>query len=139
MVTLALEVAAVLFLAIFWMFAIAQMIEKRRWSPLRPAVMLIVITGCLAMMGQTLGDYAVTGELRSTFYLAAWNLGMALFDCKIALVLARRGRLKPGPVLATATDSQPVGARDAGRATPGAPADPAAQANAEAGAGAQAA
>ncbi|MEM9784185.1 MAG: hypothetical protein AAF899_17130 [Pseudomonadota bacterium] len=85
------EVLGVLFMAVAWMVAIARMIETRRWSPLRPAVMVVVMMGCLMLMGQTLMDYAQTGELRSTFYLAAWNLGMALFDCKIALVLSRRG------------------------------------------------
>ncbi|MEM6973025.1 MAG: hypothetical protein AAF577_09480 [Pseudomonadota bacterium] len=77
-------------MALAWMVAIARMIESRRWSPVRPAMMVVVITGCLLLMGQTLIDYAETGTLRSTFYLAAWNLGMALFDCKMALILARR-------------------------------------------------
>lgn len=88
---LVFEILGVFLMAMAWMVAIVRMIETRRWSPMRPAVMAIVMTGCLLLMGQTLIDYAQTGELRSTFYLAAWNLGMALFDCKIALVLARRG------------------------------------------------
>ncbi|MEO1469899.1 MAG: hypothetical protein AAFV86_12640 [Pseudomonadota bacterium] len=94
MVVLIAEIGGVMLMALAWMVAITRMIETRQWSPMRPAVMVVVMAGCLMLMGETLLDYAQTGELRSTFYVAAWNLGMALFDCKIALVLSRRGALE---------------------------------------------
>ncbi|MEO1775064.1 MAG: hypothetical protein AAFS07_08950 [Pseudomonadota bacterium] len=96
---LIVEILGVLLLAAAWMVAIARMIETREWSPIRPAVMVIVIAGCLALMADTVVAFTETGELRSTFYLAAWNLGMALFDMKIALYLARRGKLERRPLL----------------------------------------
>ncbi|MEL6336033.1 MAG: hypothetical protein AAFQ88_05220 [Pseudomonadota bacterium] len=96
---LIVEILGVLLLAAAWMVAIARMIETREWSPIRPAVMVIVIAGCLALMADTVVGFMETGELRSTFYLAAWNLGMALFDMKIALYLARRGKLERRPLL----------------------------------------
>ncbi|MEO0763436.1 MAG: hypothetical protein AAFZ09_16795, partial [Pseudomonadota bacterium] len=97
MVVLIAEIGGVMLMALAWMVAITRMIETRQWSPMRPAVMVVVMAGCLMLMGETLLDYAQTGELRSTFYVAAWNLGMALFDCKIALVLSRRGALEQRP------------------------------------------
>ncbi|MEM6679287.1 MAG: hypothetical protein AAF675_15595 [Pseudomonadota bacterium] len=87
------EVLGVLFLASVWMVAILRLLRRRRWSPLRPAVMAIVVGGCLALMADTLLDWVQTGELRMTFYLAAWNLGMALFDLMITVALDRQGRI----------------------------------------------
>ncbi|MEM7529625.1 MAG: hypothetical protein AAF416_18475 [Pseudomonadota bacterium] len=91
--TVLFEVLGVFVLALLWMTALLRLIEQRRWSPLRPAVMAVVCAGCLALMAETLLDYAATGELRSTFYLAAWNLGMALFDLRITMALGRTGRI----------------------------------------------
>lgn len=112
MVVMMLEVGGVLLLAATWIVAIARMIETRRWSPLRPAVMVIVIAACLVLMGDTLLTYVQTGHVRPILYLAMWNLGMALFDMKIALLLAQRGDIKgaamgdePAPVATAAPAS----------------------------------
>ncbi|MEL7173844.1 MAG: hypothetical protein AAFN05_12880, partial [Pseudomonadota bacterium] len=72
-----LEIAGVLVLAVIWMVAILRLIETRRWSPLRPVVMTVVCAGCLALMADTLVDWVATGELRNTFYVAAWNIRIA--------------------------------------------------------------
>ncbi|MEL7138861.1 MAG: hypothetical protein AAFP67_07410 [Pseudomonadota bacterium] len=93
MFAMVLEIAGVCVLAVIWMAAILRLIERRRWSPLRPVVMAVVCAGCLALMADTLVDWAATGDLRSTFYVAAWNLGMALFDLRLTLSLSRRGKL----------------------------------------------
>ncbi|MEL6480807.1 MAG: hypothetical protein AAFQ75_05090 [Pseudomonadota bacterium] len=93
MLPMVLEIAGVLVLAVIWMVAIVRLIETRRWSPLRPVVMTVVCAGCLALMADTLVDWVATGELRNTFYVAAWNLGMALFDLRLTLSLSRRGEI----------------------------------------------
>ncbi|MEM7497588.1 MAG: hypothetical protein AAF371_06315 [Pseudomonadota bacterium] len=109
-----LEILGVVVLALAWMAAILRLIETRWWSPRRPVVMAVISAGCLAVMADTLQDWAVTGILRSSFYLAAWNLGMAFFDMALTWRLGRRGRigLRGGPVSAHADGRRRKGAAE---------------------------
>ncbi|MEM6422585.1 MAG: hypothetical protein AAF698_08345 [Pseudomonadota bacterium] len=117
-----LMVGGVLLLAATWMVAIARMIENRRWSPLRPAVMVVVIAACLIAMGDAMLHYMQHGEVGAMFYLAAWNLGMALFDMKIALVLAQRGEIENSAVLQAGRPAPGVGNAEARAAYEASPA-----------------
>jgi hypothetical protein len=100
--TVLFEILGVFVLAAVWMTAILRLIERRQWSPMRPAVMAIVCAGCLALMADAMLDWLATGTLRNTFYLAAFNLGMALFDLRVTYALGRAGRVRyaPGAVAA---------------------------------------
>ncbi|MEO1458994.1 MAG: hypothetical protein AAFV49_15755 [Pseudomonadota bacterium] len=96
-----LEIVGVVVLASVWMIAIARLLRRREWSPLRPAVMAIVCAACLASIAEDASVFLAGGDMPNTIYLAGWNLAMALFD--LALVVAMRRRITVEPELVAAS------------------------------------
>jgi energy-coupling factor transporter transmembrane protein EcfT len=87
------EIAGALALAAIWTFAIARLWVRRVWSPLRPVVMVTVITASLGLMAEALLARAAGTPLPGLFWLAVFNLYMAIFDLRLSMALGRRGGL----------------------------------------------
>jgi hypothetical protein len=88
-----MEIAGALVLASVWVVAIGRLWFGRRWSPLRPVVMVAVITASLVLIGEAFLDHAAGRDVDTVFWLAVFNLYMALFDLRLAMALGRRGGL----------------------------------------------
>ncbi|MGF1550995.1 MAG: hypothetical protein ACFBWO_00650 [Paracoccaceae bacterium] len=95
------DMVGAILLAGVWLGAIVRLCRRRRWSPLRPVVMVAIIAASALVMADGLLARAAGGPLGSLFWIGTFNLWMALFDLRMSMSLARRRALvvlEPEPV-----------------------------------------